>query len=73
MPGVKHICEIGFNAGHSAITFLHMHPNDARYTAFDRGESWGPRAKAFVQFLFPGRLAYIKVGWCSSDPGLTPG
>lgn len=59
-PGVAHICEVGLNVGHSAIVFLHTNPNDARYTVFDIGESWGPRVKGFVQYLFPGRIAYIR-------------
>lgn len=60
VPGMKHICEIGFNAGHSAITFLHMNPNHAQYTVFDIGQLWSPRAKEFVKYLFPGRVTYVQ-------------
>ena len=35
-PGVSHVCEIGFNAGHSAMAFLHNNPL-VKYTAFDLG------------------------------------
>lgn len=33
-PGVRTICEIGFNAGHSASVFLTANPS-ATYYAFD--------------------------------------
>jgi len=60
LTGLKHICEIGFSAGHNAIAFLHMNPNHAKYTAFDMGQPWSPRAKEFVEYLFPGRVTYIQ-------------
>lgn len=67
-----HICEIGFNAGHSAIIWLHTLP-DATYTVFDRHElAWSDVSIEFVAQLFPGqnRFTYIK-GEAGLGPALT--
>ena len=35
-PGITNVCEIGFNAGHSALTFLSM-TNNTQVVSFDLG------------------------------------
>jgi len=58
---IFHICEIGFNAGHSAIILLHMNPNKAKYTVFDIPHvKWGHRCAQFLSYLFPNRFTYIE-------------
>lgn len=58
--GVKHICEIGFNAGHSAIIFLASNPM-ATLTSFDLGSlTWSKAMVQHVKGLFPGRFTYIQ-------------
>jgi hypothetical protein len=54
------MCEVGFNAGHSAITLLHSNPR-ASYVAFDIGElRWSKAAVELLGSLFPGRFFYRK-------------
>jgi hypothetical protein len=56
LPGVKTICEVGFNAGHSSATFLHAN-NDAKVIVFDLGNlPWTNVQVEYVKKLFPGRL-----------------
>jgi hypothetical protein len=54
------MCEVGFNAGHSATTLLHSNPR-ASYVAFDMGElKWSTAAVELLGSLFPGRFFYPK-------------
>jgi predicted O-methyltransferase YrrM len=59
LPGVKLIGEIGFNAGHSTVTFLFQKP-DLKVVSFDLGVlRWSSISYAFVKRLYPGRLEII--------------
>jgi hypothetical protein len=59
-PDVLRIGEIGFNAGHSTITFLWQNPRST-LTSFDLGEmKWTPTSVDFVSRIFPKRFTYIK-------------
>lgn len=60
MHDAMHVCEIGFNAGHSAILFLSSGEN-IRLTSFDLGDlAWSYDLKERVGHLFPGRFKYIQ-------------
>jgi predicted O-methyltransferase YrrM len=60
LDNVTVICETGFNAGHSAITFLFANPNSI-YFGFDLGDmGWSSQSVKFVQYLFPTRFHYVK-------------
>jgi len=53
------VCEIGFNAGHSAASWLMSHSN-ARVMSFDLGEhSYHEKAREAVRSLFPDRHSVI--------------
>mmetsp|Transcript_5885 Transcript_5885/g.17669 ORF Transcript_5885/g.17669 Transcript_5885/m.17669 type:complete len:193 (+) Transcript_5885:279-857(+) len=53
------ICEIGFNAGHSASTFLSAAPN-ATYYGFDSMDhSYTPNSYSFLSNVFPGRTSMV--------------
>ena len=55
-PFVSNICEIGFNAGHSALVWLTSNPT-ANVYSFDLGEHVYSRTMAeFLTGEFPGRL-----------------
>lgn len=57
--GVRKILEIGFNAGHSAETFLTANPN-ATLTSFDIGHHDYTRVgKEYIDATFPGRHTLI--------------
>lgn len=59
LPGVKVICEVGFNAGHSATVFLSSNP-EARYLTFDFGDlRWAAAQRDYVNTMFPGRFFYV--------------
>jgi hypothetical protein len=60
LPDVKTICEVGFNAGHSAAIFLLANPN-ARYIVFDFGEQiYSQQQIDYINNLFPNRMTYVK-------------
>lgn len=55
-----HVCEIGFNAGHSAVMFLSAGKN-IRLTSFDMGKlPWSSDMVERIHQLFPGQFKYIK-------------
>jgi predicted O-methyltransferase YrrM len=59
LPGVATICEVGFNAGHSAAVFLLANP-ESTYVGFDTmGLRWSAASLAFAQRLFPGRVRIV--------------
>ena len=62
-PCVKSICEIGFNAGHSALGWLSANP-DAKVTMFDLWEhTYNAKAEEFIRLqtdLHPDRMKIIK-------------
>ena len=59
LPFVKRICEIGFNAGHSAFIFLASNPN-VSLVSFDLGRYPFTKVMAeHIQSLFPGRFNII--------------
>ena len=56
----SHICEIGFNAGHSAVAILGARANIS-LTSFDLGVlPWSTGLQARVAELFPNRFFYIR-------------
>jgi predicted O-methyltransferase YrrM len=58
-PAVKEIMEIGFNAGHSAETFLSSNPT-AKLTSFDLGEVNAMEyGKEYIDSTYPGRHTLI--------------
>lgn len=58
-PSIKNILEIGFNAGHSAETFLSNNSN-ARLISFDLGEyDYVDVGKRFIDMNYPGRHELI--------------
>jgi len=60
MPGIDTICEVGFNAGHSAAVFLMANPT-AKYITFDLGElSWSVGQVEYISKMFPNRVTYVK-------------
>ena len=58
-PAIRHICEVGFNAGHSAVLWLSANPT-ATLETFDIFSNWTlgymNANLAIVQQLFPGRV-----------------
>lgn len=60
LSGVRTICEVGFNAGHSAAVFLLANPF-SRYVAFDLGNLvWSIDAVNYFKQRFGDRFLYIK-------------
>jgi len=58
-PTVKNICEVGFNAGHSASVYLNANP-EAKVYSFDIGQFPYTRGNALLmKELFPDRFEYI--------------
>mmetsp|Transcript_3649 Transcript_3649/g.7982 ORF Transcript_3649/g.7982 Transcript_3649/m.7982 type:complete len:259 (+) Transcript_3649:81-857(+) len=58
-PTVKTICEVGFNAGHSAAIFLNANPEAVVYS-FDIAQFPYTRGNLqLMEELFPGRFHYI--------------
>lgn len=58
-PTVKNICEVGFNAGHSAAIYLNANPQ-AKVYSFDIGQFSYTRGNAeLMKSLFPDRFEYI--------------
>ena len=56
----RHVCEVGFNAGHSAIAWLCAIPN-ATLTSFDIGhERYTEHARKFVRQLFGDRFIFVR-------------
>jgi predicted O-methyltransferase YrrM len=56
---VRHIAEIGFNGGHSAVNFLGVR-SDIKVVSFDLGEhDYVEDARKFVEQTFPGRHKLI--------------
>lgn len=54
-PNVKRVMEIGFNAGHSAVSFLSAN-KDIKLVSFDLGNhSYVKFAKEYIDKAFPGR------------------
>eukprot|EP01035_Chromulina_nebulosa_P032355 gene32355-43223_t len=59
-PGVKTICEVGFNAGHSAGVFLLSNPS-AKLISFDLGTlAWTKSQVEYLKHLFPNRLTFVE-------------
>jgi len=59
-PTVRNICEVGFNAGHSAAVFLNANP-DARMISFDIGQFPYTRGNAqLMKELFGERFNYVE-------------
>ncbi|KAI9032483.1 hypothetical protein DFJ74DRAFT_654504 [Hyaloraphidium curvatum] len=56
---IRRICETGFNAGHSAVTFLSSNPNAELYSFDYLGHGYSLAAREAVSALFPGRLRVI--------------
>ena len=53
------VCEVGFNAGYSAVTFLSHHPT-ARVVSFDIGEHAASFVgKAWIDLVFPDRHVLV--------------
>lgn len=64
-----HICEIGFNAGHSALVWLTASPR-ITYTAFDIGTlPWSSASAAFLKRTFPARFKFV-LGEAGPGPAL---
>jgi hypothetical protein len=60
LPNISIVCETGFNAGHSAITFLYANPK-IKYIGFDLGDMpWSEAAVNYVKYLFGDRFEYHK-------------
>ena len=58
-PQIKQVCEIGFNAGHSALTWLVGMP-DAKVLSFDLGvHEYTTVARDVLQAKYPGRLELV--------------
>ena len=64
LPGVRTVCEVGFNAGHSSLAWLSA-SDDTSVFAFDwaRNQGFGipytPIAADFVSAAFPGRFLLV--------------
>eukprot|EP00440_Ansanella_granifera_P075754 gb/GFBE01082202.1/.p2 GENE.gb/GFBE01082202.1/~~gb/GFBE01082202.1/.p2 ORF type:complete len:276 (-),score=50.07 gb/GFBE01082202.1/:133-960(-) len=59
-PTVKNICEVGFNAGHSASIYLNANP-EANLYSFDIGQFPYTRGNSkLMKELFPDRFEYIE-------------
>jgi len=75
-PTVKNICEVGFNAGHSAAVFLNANP-DATMYSFDIGQFPYTISNAgLMKQLFADRFEYIPGSSQTSVPefhSLNPG
>merc|ERR1712137_559577 len=55
--GWRQICEVGFNAGHSAAVWLHE--TNARLIEFDYGSlPYSNGARALIEALYPSRTAF---------------
>ena len=53
------ICEVGFNAGHSAAVFLTANPQ-ATYLGFDLGSlGWSTVQRGRIDDMFPGRAQHV--------------
>ena len=64
-----HVCEIGFNAGHSALVFLTANPR-CTYTAFDLAElPWSETSAQLLRTWFPTRFNF-RVGTAGLGPAL---
>lgn len=60
LPGVRLIGEIGFNAGHSAITALWSN-EDATLVFFDSQDlDWSNQSLSFVSRIYPHRIDRVK-------------
>ncbi len=60
LPNISIVCETGFNAGHSAITFLYANPK-IKYIGFDLGDMpWSEAAVKYVKYLYGDRFEYHK-------------
>ncbi len=58
-PFVSHVCETGFNAGHSAFMWLAANPK-VTVTSFEFGfHPWSRPLASWLQKAFPGRLTMI--------------
>ena len=58
-PSVKTVMEIGFNAGHSASTFLKANPN-IKLVSFDIGNhEYLHGGKKFIDLTYPGRHTLV--------------
>ena len=58
-PAVRTICEVGFNAGYSSVTFLLTHPT-CRVVSFDIGEHAASFvAKSWIDREFPDRHQFV--------------
>ena len=54
-----HVCEVGFNSGHSAIAFLSANSH-VNVTSFDIGGlPWSSGMVNWVKLLFPGRFSLV--------------
>jgi len=57
---VRRLCEIGFNAGHSALAMLLNAPREATMVSFDLGsKSYTSGCADFIDRVFPGRLELV--------------
>lgn len=68
-PNISTICEVGYNAGHSATTFLYSNPNITLYSFDLMINPWSYMAYNLTKDLFGDRFELI-VG--SSDETLDP-
>jgi len=60
LPNVSVICDIGFNAGHSAITFLESNTN-ATVISFDINKlPWTMNSVAYVQDKYKNRFHFVQ-------------
>lgn len=65
---IQHVCEVGFNAGHSAAVILSSKKN-VRLTSLDLGIlSWSQGMRERIMELFPGRFEYIQGDSSSTLP-----
>lgn len=68
-PCVKHICELGFNAGHSSALWLLADPDNI-VTSFDIFmHDYAPVAQRFLGSRFPGRQALVAGDSLATVPG----
>ena len=55
------ICELGFNAGHSALIFLEGSPKTTKVYSFDLGDTlWSKRNSEYITKEYGDRFTYIK-------------
>eukprot|EP00195_Chlamydomonas_chlamydogama_P008006 CAMPEP_0202897814 /NCGR_PEP_ID=MMETSP1392-20130828/6492_1 /ASSEMBLY_ACC=CAM_ASM_000868 /TAXON_ID=225041 /ORGANISM="Chlamydomonas chlamydogama, Strain SAG 11-48b" /LENGTH=338 /DNA_ID=CAMNT_0049583565 /DNA_START=117 /DNA_END=1133 /DNA_ORIENTATION=+ len=59
-PGVKTICEIGFNAGHSSAVFLHANPEAVLYQFDIMEQAYSNRSTTFFKRKYGDRFHFIK-------------